>query len=215
MLQVQSVSKSYQLRGEVLPVLKDINFSLKLGDKVAILGRNGAGKSTFIRLIGGMEKPDAGHIHSSMSISWPLGYDGGVQGSLTGLDNIYFLCRIYGADPLAVKDYVADFTELGKFLWQPVKTYSSGMRGRLGFALSMAFNFDCLLIDEGLSAGDSRFTQRCHDALSAKTDKSILMVSHSQASIEEFCDTAYVLQGGQLHPFESMAQAYAYYQTVH
>jgi capsular polysaccharide transport system ATP-binding protein len=215
MLQLESVCKSYPLQGEVLHVLQDISFTLSLGDKVAILGRNGAGKSTLIRLIGGMEKPDAGHIHSSMSISWPLGYAGGMQGSLTGLDNIYFLCRIYGADPLRVKDYVADFTELGKFLWEPVKSYSSGMRGRLGFALSMAFNFDCLLIDEGLSAGDSRFTQRCHDALTSKKDKSILMVSHSEASIKEFCDQAYVLQQGRLQAFESMDSAYQYYEQCH
>jgi capsular polysaccharide transport system ATP-binding protein len=215
MLQLQSVSKSYPLQGQVLKVLQDINFSLQLGDKVAILGRNGAGKSTLIRLIGGMEKPDAGHITSTKSISWPLGYAGGVQGSLTGLDNIYFLCRIYGADPLRVKDYVADFTELGKFLWEPVKSYSSGMRGRLGFALSMAFNFDCLLIDEGLSAGDSRFTQRCHDALTSKKDKSILMVSHSEASIKEFCQQAYVLQGGHLHTFDTMASAYQFYEQSH
>jgi len=215
MLQLESVCKSYPLQGEVLHVLQDISFTLSLGDKVAILGRNGAGKSTLIRLIGGMEKPDAGHIHSSMSISWPLGYAGGMQGSLTGLDNIYFLCRIYGADPLRVKDYVADFTELGMFLWEPVKSYSSGMRGRLGFALSMAFNFDCLLIDEGLSAGDSRFTQRCHDALTSKKDKSILMVSHSEASIKEFCDQAYVLQQGRLQAFESMDSAYQYYEQCH
>ena len=215
MLKVQNVSKSYPLQGQVLNVLQGINFELLPGDKVAVLGRNGAGKSTFIRLIGGLEHPDAGQIHSSMSISWPLGYDGGVQGSLTGLDNIYFLCRIYGADPLSIKDFVADFTELGHFLWEPVKTYSSGMRGRLGFALSMAFNFDCLLIDEGLSAGDSRFTQRCHDALQAKQDQAILMVSHSQASIKEFCDKAYVLQGGQLHSFESISSAYAFYEGRH
>lgn len=215
MLQVQNVSKSYPLQGQVLNVLQGINFELLPGDKVAVLGRNGAGKSTFIRLIGGLEHPDAGQIQSSMSISWPLGYDGGVQGSLTGLDNIYFLCRIYGADPVLVKDYVADFTELGHFLWEPVKTYSSGMRGRLGFALSMAFNFDCLLIDEGLSAGDSRFTQRCHDALKAKQDQAILMVSHSQASIEAFCDTAYVLQAGQLHSFDSLGSAYAFYEKGH
>ena len=211
MLQLQQVCKSYPLQGQLFNVLKNISFTMSLGDKVAILGRNGAGKSTLIRLIGGMEHPDSGRIESSMSISWPLGHDGGVQGSLTGLDNIYFLCRIYGADPSTVKDYVADFTELGKFLWEPVKSYSTGMRGRLGFALSMAFDFECLLIDEGLSAGDSRFTQRCHDALTSKKDKSILMVSHSESSIKEFCNQAYVLHEGRLHSYESMDSAYKYY----
>jgi len=214
MLEVRQVNKSYPLHGEILQVLNQIDFTLQQGEKVAILGRNGAGKSTLIRLIGGLERPDSGIIHSNMSISWPLGYAGGMQGSLTGLDNIYFLSRIYGVDPLSIKDYVSDFTELGKFIREPVKSYSSGMRGRLAFAISMAFNFDCLLIDEGLSAGDSRFTQRCKDALDEKKEKAILMVSHSKASIEEFCSQAYVLSSGQLHGFESMALAYEYYDRL-
>ncbi|MTA27008.1 MAG: ATP-binding cassette domain-containing protein [Actinobacteria bacterium] len=215
MLTLHHVTKSYPLHGRMLPVLKGIDLTVTPGQKVAILGRNGAGKSTLIRLIGGLEKADSGDIQSYMSISWPLGYSGGMQGSLTGLDNIYFLSRIYGVNPSMVKDYVSDFTELGTFLLEPVKTYSAGMRGRLAFALSMAFDFDCLLIDEGLSAGDSRFTQRCRDALNQKKEKAIVMVSHSQASIKEFCDQAYVLHQGQLHPFASMDAAYQFYGNCH
>lgn len=215
MLTLHHVTKSYPLHGRMLPVLTGIDLTVTPGQKVAILGRNGAGKSTLIRLIGGLEKPDSGDIQSDMSISWPLGYAGGMQGSLTGLDNIYFLSRIYGVHPSKVKDYVRDFTELGSFLREPVKTYSAGMRGRLAFALSMAFDFDCLLIDEGLSAGDSRFTQRCRDALDARKDKAIVMVSHSQTNIKEFCDQAYVLDQGQLHPFASMDAAYQFYGNCH
>lgn len=215
MLTLSHVTKSYPLQGRMLPVLKGIDLTVKPSEKVAILGRNGAGKSTLIRIIGGLEKPDSGMVKAYMSISWPLGYAGGMQGSLTGIDNIYFLSRIYGKDPIPVKDYVSDFTELGHFLFEPVKTYSAGMRGRLAFALSMAFNFDCLLIDEGLSAGDSRFTERCRDALNQKKEKAIVMVSHSQASIKEFCDQAYVLHQGQLHPFASMDAAYQFYGNCH
>ncbi len=215
MLTLQQVFKSYPLQGRTLPVLRGINLTVESGQKVAILGRNGAGKSTLIRLIGGLEKPDSGYITSKMSISWPLGHAGGMQGSLTGLDNIYFLSRIYGIDPKGVRQYVSDFTELGQFLHEPVKTYSAGMRGRLAFALSMAFDFDCLLIDEGLSAGDSRFTQRCKDALEKRKDKAIVMVSHSQASIKDFCDQAYVLNEGALHPFASLDAAYQFYGNCH
>jgi capsular polysaccharide transport system ATP-binding protein len=215
MLTLFQVTKSYPLQGRTLSVLKGIDLSVAAGQKVAILGRNGAGKSTLIRLIGGLEKPDSGQIVSKMSISWPLGYAGGMQGSLTGLDNIYFLSRIYGIDPSGVTQYVSDFTELGHFLHEPVKTYSAGMRGRLAFALSMAFDFDCLLIDEGLSAGDSRFTKRCKDALNQRKDKAIVMVSHSQASIKDFCDQAYVLDQGHLHPFATLDAAYQFYGSCH
>ncbi len=215
MLTLQQVFKSYPLQGRTLPVLRGIDLTVESGQKVAILGRNGAGKSTLIRLIGGLEKPDSGYIASKMSVSWPLGHAGGMQGSLTGLDNVYFLSRIYGINPKGVTQYVSDFTELGQFLHEPVKTYSAGMRGRLAFALSMAFDFDCLLIDEGLSAGDSRFTQRCQDALQQRKDKAIVMVSHSQASIKEFCDQAYVLNEGALHPFASLDAAYQFYGNCH
>lgn len=215
MLTLSQVTKSYPLQGRTLSVLKGIDLNVAAGQKVAILGRNGAGKSTLIRLIGGLEKPDSGQIVSKMSISWPLGYAGGMQGSLTGLDNIYFLSRIYGMDPSGVTKYVSDFTELGHFLHEPVKTYSAGMRGRLAFALSMAFDFDCLLIDEGLSAGDSRFTKRCQDALNKRKDKAIVMVSHSQASIKDFCDQAYVLDQGHLHPFATLDAAYQFYGSCH
>jgi capsular polysaccharide transport system ATP-binding protein len=212
MLELKSISKSYALRGNTLSVLKGIDLCIQPGQKMAILGRNGSGKSTLIRIIGGIESPDAGMVNRSMSISWPLGYSGGMQGSLTGLDNIHFLCRIYQANRIEVRKYVEDFAELGKFLHEPVKTYSSGMRGRLAFALSMAFDFDCFLIDEGLSAGDARFTERCRTALEERKNRAILMVSHSQHSIRQFCNEAGVLQDGKLHCFNNMNDAYAFYE---
>jgi len=213
MLQVQNLSKSYPIKGGTLRVLNRINLNIEPGEKVAVLGRNGAGKSTLIRIIGDLETPDSGNITRGMSISWPLGYSGGMQGSLTGYDNIAFLCRVYGVDQSPVADYVRSFTELGRFLKEPVKTYSAGMKGRLNFALSMAFDFDCLLIDEGLTAGDSRFADRCHQALEAKKDCAILMVAHAQESIRQFCQKAYVLEGGSLLSFNSMDDAYHHYNS--
>jgi len=213
MLQVRDLKKSYTIHGGTLKVLNGVNLEITHGEKVAILGRNGAGKSTLIRIIGDLEIPDSGKVFRGMSISWPLGYSGGMQGSLTGYDNIAFLCRIYNVDQSEVREYVSSFTELGHFLKEPVKTYSAGMRGRLNFALSMAFNFDCLLIDEGLTAGDSRFADRCHQALEAKKDCAILMVAHAQESIRQFCQKAYVLEGGTLLSFDSMDDAYRHYNA--
>jgi len=213
MLQVKNLSKSYPIKGGSLKVLNNINLEIHRGEKVAILGRNGAGKSTLIRIIGDLETPDAGKVIRDMSISWPLGFSGGMQGSLTGYDNIAFLCRIYNVDQSEVREYVRSFTELGHFLKEPVKTYSAGMRGRLNFALSMAFNFDCLLIDEGLTAGDSRFADRCRQALEDKKDCAILMVAHAQESIRQFCQKAYVLEGGSLLSFDSMDDAYRHYNS--
>jgi len=212
MLRILNLRKSYLKNRGIHPVLKGVNLTLSQGERVAILGQNGAGKSTLIRLIGGIEEADEGYIQSSMSISWPLGYTGGMQGSLTGLDNILFLCKIYDVQPHGIVEYIEDFTELGSFLNEPVKTYSTGMRGRLNFALSMAFNFDCLLIDEGLSAGDMRFAERTRLALLKKKQQSILMVSHSMESILDFCDTGYVLEDGVLVSFSSLSEAIQYYR---
>lgn len=213
MLKVHELYKSYRTKNGLISVLSGVNLEIRRGEKVAILGRNGAGKSTLIRVIGDLESPDSGRISREMSISWPLGYSGGMQGSLTGYDNIAFLCRIYNVDQKAVSDYVRSFTELGHFLKEPVKTYSAGMKGRLNFALSMAFNFDCLLIDEGLTAGDSRFADRCHQALEDKKDCAILMVAHAQESIRQFCQKAYVLEGGSLLSFNTMDDAYHHYNS--
>ena len=211
MLKVINITKSYSTKSLTKRVLKGANLTVSQGDKVAILGRNGAGKSTLIRIIGGLEAPDSGIVQATMSLSWPLGYSGGMQGSLTGFDNINFLCRIYNAHPYQISEFVQDFTELGRHLKEPVKTYSAGMKSRLNFALSMAFDFDCLLIDEGLSAGDSRFTKRCRNALEAKKNKAILMVSHDQESIYSFCDSAKVLEDGKLMDFNSIEAALHYF----
>lgn len=213
MLILNNIRKSYPLeRNGKLKVLNGVNLTLKIGEKIAILGKNGAGKSTLMKIISGIEFPDSGKIHSTMSISWPLGFNGGIQGSLTGLDNINFLCRIYGVSRSKVLDFVVDFAELQSFIKEPVKTYSTGMRARLNFALSMAFDFDCLLIDEGLTAGDSRFTEKCHLALKEKNESSIILVAHSEDSVKKFCERAYLLENGMLQSFSSMDEAFLVYE---
>ncbi len=161
MIALRKVSKYYRVRGGIHVVFEDVNLDIRRGEKVGILGRNGAGKSTLIRLISGSESASAGSIDRTMSVSWPLALTSAFQGSLTGIDNIYFIARVYGVEAATIVPYVESFSELGYYLHEPVKSYSSGMRARLAFALSMAVEFDCFLIDEVIAVGDARFHERC------------------------------------------------------
>ncbi|WP_373818663.1 ABC transporter ATP-binding protein [Glaesserella sp.] len=212
MISVKNVSKSYYTQNGERKVLQDINFEIKKGEKIGILGRNGAGKSTLIRLLSGVEPPSSGKIERKMSISWPLAFSGAFQGSLTGMDNLRFICRIYGADIEYVKQFTEAFSELGEYLYEPVKKYSSGMKARLAFALSLSVEFDCYLIDEVIAVGDSRFSAKCrYELFEKRKDRSIILVSHSPNAIKEYCDNAMVLDQGYMHKFSSIEEAYRYY----
>jgi capsular polysaccharide transport system ATP-binding protein len=168
------------------------------GEKLAVLGRNGAGKSTLIRLLGGVELPTSGAIEQNMSVSWPLALQGGFQGSLTGNDNMRFIARIYNKPFDQIKEYVEDFADLGKFLSEPVKIYSLGMRARFAFALSLAIDFDCYLIDEIIAAGDQRFQRRSHEELFEKrADRSLILASHMGEVIKAYCSRALVMHHGR------------------
>ncbi|KGQ70981.1 ATP-binding protein [Chelonobacter oris] len=212
MIKVQDVSKRYLTRSGWRTVLHNINFDLEKGEKIGILGRNGAGKSTLIRLISGVEPPTSGIIDRTMSISWPLAFSGAFQGSLTGMDNLRFICRIYDVDIDYVKRFTEEFSELGDYLYEPVKKYSSGMKARLAFALSLSVEFDCYLIDEVIAVGDSRFSAKCkYELFEKRKDRSIILVSHSPAAVREYCDNAAVLEKGYMHNFPSIDEAYNYY----
>ncbi|WP_373699927.1 ABC transporter ATP-binding protein [Neisseria dentiae] len=214
MISVEHVYKQYQTRNGMRTVLNDINFSLAKGEKIGILGRNGAGKSTLIRLISGVEPPTKGEIKRTMSISWPLAFSGAFQGSLTGMDNLRFICRIYNVDMDYVKVFTEEFSELGQYLYEPVKRYSSGMKARLAFALSLAVEFDCYLIDEVIAVGDSRFSEKCrYELFEKRRDRSIILVSHSPSAMKQYCDNAMVLEAGHLHRFDNMDEAYQYYNA--
>lgn len=212
MIRVKNVSKRYHTRMGWKQVLHDVSFELKKGEKIGILGRNGAGKSTLIRLLSGVEPPTCGEIEQTMSISWPLAFSGAFQGSLTGMDNLRFVCRIYGADIDYVKQFTEEFSELGDYLYEPVKKYSSGMKARLAFALSLSVEFDCYLIDEVIAVGDSRFSAKCkYELFEKRKDRAIILVSHSASAIRSYCDNAMVLKEGVMHCFENIDQAYAFY----
>jgi capsular polysaccharide transport system ATP-binding protein len=213
-IRLEGVNKYYQTRFGPRRVLHDINFELQRGRNLGILGRNGAGKSTLIRLLSGAEKASSGQIHRGMSVSWPLAFTGAFQTHLTGLDNLKFICRIYGVDWRPLVPFVEDFTELGIYFREPVIHYSAGMTMRLAFALSMAIEFDCFLIDEGMSVGDSRFGNRCHVELFQKRrDRAFILVSHDPNIIKLYCERASVLQEGRLYEFDTVDEAYRFYEA--
>ncbi len=213
MIEVANIVKRYKTRKGFNTVLDGVSFRIEKGVKAGILGRNGSGKSTLIRLLGGIERPDSGRISRSMSVSWPLAFSGAFQGSLTGIDNLRFICRVYGTTIEDKISQVEEFADLGSYLREPVKTYSSGMKARLAFALSMAIEFDCYLIDEVMAVGDSRFRDKCQCELHEKrADRSLILVSHNPKEIEKHCDVFYVLKNGKLTRFEDSDKAYASYR---
>jgi len=212
MIRLRDINKSYETRSGPVHVLRDINLSVESGERVGILGRNGAGKSTLIRLISGAEFPSSGAIERAMSVSWPLAFGGAFQGSLTGYDNLRFICRIYGVSPDDRVAFVQEFSELGLFLWEPIKNYSSGMRARLAFAISMLIEFDCFLIDEIIAVGDARFHEKCnHELFVKRADRAMIIVSHDPGYIRAHCSRAAVLIGGELHHLPSVDDAFDFY----
>lgn len=215
MIRLEQISKVYHGRFGSKTVLDKVDLTLERGRNVGILGRNGAGKSTLIRLLAGAEQPSSGTIDRQMSVSWPLAFGGAFQGNLTGLDNLKFICRIYDADYHQLLPYVEDFTELGPYLREPVAHYSTGMLTRLAFALSMAIEFDCFLIDEVMVVGDKRFHDRCHDELFRKRkDRAFILVSHDAEVIKLYCERACVLHQGRLTEFDSVDAAYEFYNET-
>ncbi|WP_176057006.1 ABC transporter ATP-binding protein [Paraburkholderia sp. BCC1876] len=213
MIELKKLCKDYHTRQGQRRVLDSIDLRVNRGEKIGILGRNGAGKSTMIRMISGAELPTLGKIRRDMSVSWPLAFGGAFQGSLTGMDNLRFICRVYGANAKAAEPFVQEFSELGYYLREPVKSYSAGMRARLAFAISMAIEFDCFLIDEIVAVGDSRFHAKCHHELfERRKDRALIIVSHDPGYIREHCDRAAVLVQGKLHAFEQIDEAYSFYQ---
>jgi capsular polysaccharide transport system ATP-binding protein len=206
------VNKDYFTRSGPVRVLRDVNLTVARAERIGIVGRNGAGKSTLIRLISGAELPTSGTIERGISVSWPLAFGGAFQGSLTGLDNLRVICRIYGVNAAERVGFVEDFSELGLYLQEPVKTYSSGMRARLAFAISMVIDFDCFLIDEIVAVGDARFHAKCnHELFVNRADRAMIIVSHNAGYIREHCSRAAVLVDGKLHHAGSLDEAFAFY----
>jgi capsular polysaccharide transport system ATP-binding protein len=196
-------------------IIDDISFDVGPGEKIAVLGRNGAGKSTLVKIIGGVEAKTSGHIHRGLRMSWPLGFSGGLGLEMTGIDNVRFIARLYGRPSEQMIAFVDDFAELGRQMFLPVKYYSSGMHTRLAFALTLAVDFECFLIDEVLAVGDHRFHQKCHDALFVKRrDCAMIMVSHDTQILRSYCNKALVLKNGRGRVFDDLDFAIRIYQSL-
>ncbi len=210
MIRLEEVSKSYPTARGRKVLMDNITFDFPRGRNVALIGRNGAGKSTLLRMIGGAIEPDSGVVRRHGRISWPLGFGGAFQGSLTGAQNARFVARIYGLDTELMVARVAEFSELGDFMYMPVRTYSSGMKARLSFAVSMAVNFDIYLIDEITAVGDAAFKRKCAEAFRAKMGEAdVIMVSHGANSLRQYCDAGVVLESGRLTYYDDIEDALA------
>lgn len=212
MIELKNVTKKYATRFGAKTVLDDVSLIINKGEHIGILGRNGSGKSTLIRIIGDSEKPTSGYVTRSMKVSWPIGITGGLQGSLSGIDNLKFICRIYSKDLREARGFIEDFTELGKYLLEPVSTYSSGMKTKLALALSLILDFDCYLIDEALSVNDKHFREKYNSQFDqVRKEKSLVLVTHNEKQIYDDCDRVYVLNAGRLLSFEDKADALKFY----
>ena len=215
MIRATGVTKEYYSERGTHRVLTDVSFTVARGERLAVMGRNGAGKSTLFRLLGRVELPTAGKIERLMSLSWPIALTGGFQGSLTGNDNMRFIARIYNKPFREVRDYVEDFAELGKYLSEPVKTYSTGMQARLAFGLSLAIDFDCYLIDEVIAVGDQRFLRRSEEELFEKrADRAMILASHDTETLKHYCSRALVLHHGRGKIFDDIDLAVDIYNDL-
>jgi capsular polysaccharide transport system ATP-binding protein len=214
MIEFRDVSKHFLTTHGRKVVLDRLTLTLPAGKKVGVLGRNGAGKSTLLGMVAGVSRPSSGEIRRHARISWPLGFGGSFHPELTGAQNIRFVARIYGIDTDALVAYVDDFAELGDFMDMPVRSYSSGMRARLAFGMSMGVSFDWYLVDEITAVGDARFRKKSLAVFKSRLrDAGIMMVSHSTSTIRSYCDCGLVLEGGRVRYFDDVEEAIAVHEA--
>ncbi len=217
MIELKNVTKYFDTKSSRKYLLRDVTMTLP-NVNIGILGRNGAGKSTLMRMLGKIEFPNRGTIKSNNTFSWPLGVSGGFVGNLTGRANVKFVCNLYGKsieETREIIEYVKEFSELKEYFDMPIKTYSTGMKGRLGFGLSLAFDFDYMIIDETLSTGDARFRKKAKDRLMKKIENcNIILVSHDMGTIESMCDIGLLLHDSKLHYFDDVKDGVKAYNDI-
>lgn len=210
MIRLENLTKIYKLNGRRKTVADNLNATFPTGVSVALLGRNGAGKSSLLRMISGAMLPTSGRILSTGTISWPVGFAGSFNGELTGEQNCRFVARVYGIDTDEMRDFVEDFAELGQHFYLPFRTYSSGMRARLAFGVSMAVPFDTYLVDEISAVGDAAFRAKSNHVFNARMKGAgAIVVSHSMAGLREICQAGAVLENGQLTYYHDLDDAIA------
>jgi len=215
MIELRHVTKAYRSDGHERVVANDINVQFPTGSSVAILGRNGAGKSSLLKMIAGSMRPDSGEIVSDGTVSWPVGYRGSFHKELTGAQNVRFIARVYGVDSDALIEFVEEFAELGRYFHSPVRGYSSGMRAKLGFGLSMGIQFDTYLVDESTAVGDAAFRAKSTAYfLDRMQNSSAIVVSHGIKMLRMLCNAGAVLEEGQLYYYDDLDTAIEHHQYL-
>lgn len=215
MVRFEGLSKNFWIRGRKKVVIDDLNLTLPTGKSLGLLGRNGAGKSTLLDIIAGVQPPDTGRVVTDGTMSWPVGFGASLHGQMTGRQNVRFVARIYGVDTDSLLDFVLEFSELGRQIENPVRTYSSGMRARLTFGLSMGIKFDTYLVDEVTAVGDASFNRKSQAVfLDRVSNASAIMVSHQMNKLRSFCDAGIVLSNGKLEYFDDLDDAIERHQEI-
>ena len=208
MVRLENLTKAYRTRGRLKYIVDRVSLDLPSNRSLALLGRNGAGKSTLLRIISGNLKPDSGTVTIDGTISWPVGYAGSFHGAMTGAQNTRFVARVYGVDTDELTDFVQDFSELGDHFHMPIRTYSSGMKARLAFAVSVGIPFQTYIIDEVTSVGDAAFRQKSSAVMRERLKQSgAIVVSHNMRMVRDLCDCAAVLENGNLRFFDDVRDA--------
>lgn len=218
MIELRNLTKSYPTPAGRRYVFENLNFTLATGSGIGLIGRNGAGKSTLLRLLGGIDAPDSGQVITDQSISWPVALGAGFQGSLTARDNIRFVCRVMGFTGAAMKEkieYVERFAEIGDWFDLPMSTHSPGMRSRITFGTSMAFDFDYYLIDEVLAVGDPIFRQKAARVFKEKLEKAgVILVSHNHKEIKDLCSSVIMVHNGQAMTYADVDEGLAAFNEL-
>ena len=215
MIEVKNLYKRYHNHHGSDWVLKNINLTLPQGVSVGLIGPNGAGKSTLLRLIAGMDSPERGEVIRHSRVSWPVGLSGGMQGNMTGRQNVKFVARAQGCRPDEVKRVIAfveDFAEIGDAFDEPIRTYSSGMRSRISFGLSLSFDFDVYISDEATAVGDRAFKEKAKALFESKVGQaSIIMVSHSEGILKDLCQAGVYIKDGEAFWYDNVEAAISDY----
>lgn len=215
MIRLEGVSKAFRLRAEWKVILDDVSLTLPSGRALALLGRNGAGKTTLLQMISGTTQPDRGRVVTMGAVSWPVGFGGSLHGDLTGAQNTRFIARIYGVETAELLEFVEDFAELGGHFHMPIRSYSAGMKSRLGFAMSMGIPFDTYLVDEVTAVGDAAFRRKSKAVFRERIrSASAIMVSHNLAELRDYCDAALLLEAGELRYFPDLNEAIATHKAM-